>query len=79
MLRFIAGFASAFALLTSATVLAQSPMLSDGGLDIFVGRELELRKLENFLTKAMQGCGRMIFITGEPGIGKTALSNAFCE
>jgi len=45
--------------------------------DILVGREPELRKLETSLTKAVQGFGRMIFITGEPGIGKTALSNAF--
>jgi DNA-binding winged helix-turn-helix (wHTH) protein/tetratricopeptide (TPR) repeat protein len=45
--------------------------------DILVGREPELRKLETSLTKAVQGSGRMIFITGEPGIGKTALSNAF--
>lgn len=45
--------------------------------DILVGREPELHKLEIFLNKAVQGCGRMIFITGEPGIGKTALANAF--
>ena len=30
-----------------------------------------------FLREAAEGGGRMIFITGEPGIGKTALSNAF--
>jgi DNA-binding winged helix-turn-helix (wHTH) protein/tetratricopeptide (TPR) repeat protein len=45
--------------------------------DIVVGRAPELRKLETSLTNALQGFGRMIFITGEPGIGKTALSKAF--
>ena len=45
--------------------------------DILVGRESELRILEDFLRQAAAGTGRMIFITGEPGIGKTALSNAF--
>lgn len=47
------------------------------GSEILVGREPELRKLEMFLSKAVQGFGGMVFITGEPGIGKTALSNAF--
>jgi DNA-binding winged helix-turn-helix (wHTH) protein/tetratricopeptide (TPR) repeat protein len=45
--------------------------------DILVGREPELRILETFLRHAAEGAGRMIFITGGPGIGKTALSNAF--
>jgi DNA-binding winged helix-turn-helix (wHTH) protein/tetratricopeptide (TPR) repeat protein len=45
--------------------------------DVLVGREPELCKLERFLNQAIAGAGRMIFITGEPGIGKTALSNTF--
>jgi DNA-binding winged helix-turn-helix (wHTH) protein/tetratricopeptide (TPR) repeat protein len=45
--------------------------------EILVGREPELRKLETWLCQAIEGAGRIIFITGEPGIGKTALSNAF--
>jgi predicted ATPase/DNA-binding winged helix-turn-helix (wHTH) protein len=55
----------------------QWPGEAEADSDILVGREPELRKLETFLTKAVQGFGRMVFITGEPGIGKTALSNAF--
>ncbi len=54
-----------------------SPNSAEVDSDIVVGRAPELRKLETSLTKAVQGFGRMIFITGEPGIGKTALSNAF--
>ena len=41
-----------------------------------VGREQELRKLESILTDTVRGAGRTVFITGEPGIGKTA-SDAF--
>ncbi len=61
----------------SLPVLQQSHRFAELDSEIIVGREPELRKLETFLTKAVQGCGRMVFITGEPGIGKTALSNAF--
>jgi tetratricopeptide (TPR) repeat protein len=43
----------------------------------FVGREIELSKLEGFLTNAMDSAGRVVFITGEPGIGKTALADEF--
>jgi serine/threonine protein kinase/tetratricopeptide (TPR) repeat protein len=43
----------------------------------FVGREPELRKLESFLRQAVEGSGRIVFITGEPGIGKTSLSDEF--
>jgi len=43
----------------------------------FVGREPEIRKLEGFLEAAIDGTGRVVFITGEPGIGKTSLSDEF--
>ena len=43
----------------------------------FVGRETELSKLEGFLADAIGGTGRVVFITGEPGIGKTSLSDEF--
>ena len=50
---------------------------AEAGSELLVGREPELGKLEGFLREAIEGAGRVIFITGEPGIGKTALSNAF--
>ena len=63
---------------------AESALLAPGGTasaetdsEVLVGREPELHILESFLRDAVEGAGRMIFITGEPGIGKTALSNAF--
>jgi tetratricopeptide (TPR) repeat protein len=43
----------------------------------FVGRGPELKKLEGFLQQAINGTGRVVFITGEPGIGKTSLSDEF--
>jgi predicted ATPase/DNA-binding winged helix-turn-helix (wHTH) protein len=45
--------------------------------DILVGRGLELCKLEGFLRQAIEGAGRMVFISGEAGIGKTALAEEF--
>ena len=63
---------------------AESALLAPGATasaetdsEVLVGREPELRILESFLRDTVEGAGRMIFITGEPGIGKTTLSNAF--
>jgi serine/threonine protein kinase/tetratricopeptide (TPR) repeat protein len=46
-------------------------------LPSFVGREPELTKLEGLLRQAIEANGRVVFITGEPGIGKTSLSDEF--
>ena len=45
----------------------------------FVGREEELEQLNNCLEKALGGKRQLVFITGEPGIGKTGLVEAFCD
>lgn len=37
----------------------------------FVGREQELKQLENAFDKALSGQGSLVMIVGEPGIGKT--------
>ena len=42
-----------------------------------VGREEELAQLQSWLDKARQGERQMAFVTGEPGIGKTALVETF--
>ncbi|MCA1604727.1 MAG: AAA family ATPase, partial [Acidobacteria bacterium] len=36
-----------------------------------------MKKLDGFLQQAVAGTGRVVFITGEPGIGKTSLSDEF--
>ncbi len=43
----------------------------------FVGRETELKRLDDLLRQVVEGRGRLLFVTGEPGIGKTALVNEF--
>src|SRR5688572_6947983 len=57
--------------------IVYDPDLIDRSSPSFVGRELEMRKLEGFLKNAIEGTGRVVFITGEPGIGKTSLSDEF--
>ena len=44
-----------------------------------VGRERELSKLSAHLACALTGHGRVIFVTGETGSGKTVLVNEFCR
>ena len=51
--------------------------LIDSSVPSFVGREPEMRKLDSLLKHAFEGSGRVVFITGEPGIGKTSLSDEF--
>jgi DNA-binding CsgD family transcriptional regulator/tetratricopeptide (TPR) repeat protein len=41
---------------------------------VFVGRSVELGELRAALTEALAGSSRAVLITGEPGIGKTALA-----
>jgi len=42
-----------------------------------VGRETELAQLHRLLEKALNGQRQIVFITGEPGIGKTTLVETF--
>src|SRR5262249_3670773 len=44
-----------------------------------VGREAELAQLHGWLEKALSGERQIIFVTGEAGIGKTTLAEAFLE
>ncbi|MGE0820952.1 MAG: AAA family ATPase [Candidatus Binatia bacterium] len=46
---------------------------------ILVGRDVELTQLYGWLEKALRGERQIVFLTGEPGIGKTTLVNAFAE
>ena len=42
-----------------------------------VGREAEIAQLEGWLEQAQRGARQVVFVAGEPGIGKTTLVNAF--
>jgi DNA-binding winged helix-turn-helix (wHTH) protein len=44
-----------------------------------VGREAELAQLCEGLAKAARGERQLVFVTGEPGIGKTTLVEAFLQ
>ncbi|HJP94077.1 MAG TPA: protein kinase [Pyrinomonadaceae bacterium] len=61
----------------SGLPIVYDPDLIDRSLPSFVGREPEMRRLETLLKQAIDGIGRVVFITGEPGIGKTSLADEF--
>jgi eukaryotic-like serine/threonine-protein kinase len=44
-------------------------------LDLFVGRKRELAQLDAAIDDALVGRGRLILLSGEPGIGKTRLAD----
>jgi DNA-binding winged helix-turn-helix (wHTH) protein len=44
-----------------------------------IGREAELAQLQGLLREAASGRRRIVFVTGEPGIGKTTLIDEFVE
>jgi len=44
---------------------------------VFVARERELARLSAFLDQALSGHGQVVFVTGGPGRGKTALLTRF--
>ncbi len=61
---------------------APSPQLATGHWQLttpIVGRERELAQLQGWFTKALSSERQVVFVTGEPGIGKTTLVEAFLE
>src|SRR5271157_1147918 len=56
---------------------AESPTSTGTAPGRLVGREPELHELRTCFEQALRGQRQMIFITGEPGIGKTALIDEF--
>lgn len=52
------------------------PVLSAPPMSL-VGREVELGRLEQAYARAAQGQRQVVFVTGEPGIGKTTVVDAF--
>jgi len=45
----------------------------------FIGRQAEYETLEKKLSEAANGRGAVVLLAGEPGIGKTRLTEEFCE
>ncbi|HVG29359.1 MAG TPA: protein kinase [Pyrinomonadaceae bacterium] len=54
-----------------------STAADDAGGEAVVGRAPEMEKLDELLRRAIEGSGRVAFVTGEPGIGKSALVGEF--
>ena len=52
---------------------------NQGAKTLLVGRDAELMQLQRYWTKALDGVRQVVFLSGEPGIGKTALVDAFVE
>jgi class 3 adenylate cyclase len=46
---------------------------------VFVARKRELERLGSYLDEALGGNGQVVFITGGPGLGKTALISEFTK
>ncbi|GGH08051.1 ATP-binding protein [Silvibacterium dinghuense] len=59
----------------AAVTEAEETAVASGGL---VGRDAELRLLAEHLKRVKSGERSTLILTGEPGIGKTALLDAFC-
>jgi hypothetical protein len=56
---------------------ASPPLAARQPVTRLAGRETELHLLHDYLTAAIHGKRRILFLTGEPGIGKTALVDQF--
>jgi len=50
------------------------PALGEYFLDVFVGREREIARLDQCLRRALAGQGYLILLEGEAGVGKTRLT-----
>jgi predicted ATPase len=58
-------------------LVSASPPHSTPAARLLVGREAVLERLQAALAQARQGQRQVCFLTGEPGIGKTAVVEAF--
>ena len=53
--------------------------LSNGSAVSLIGREAEMAQLHRWLEQALHGRRQVVFVTGEAGLGKTTLVEAFVE
>ena len=78
-LKGIAGPARAWAALRPASVESRFDALHASGLTELVGREEELDLLLRRWSKAKNGEGQVVLLSGEAGIGKSRLTAALLE
>ena len=55
------------------------PSMPQGPEPIVVGREAELARLESWAAQVIEGRRRVVFVSGEAGIGKTTFVSAFLD
>ncbi len=81
--RFIAPIAASAAPVSSAKFQVSSSDAQHPALrtqhSVLVGRDGELAQLHNLFAKALTGQRQLVFVTGEAGIGKTALVETFLQ
>lgn len=77
--RFIAPVGSCMEKQKSQREEASPIFSSQHPAPLLVGRAAELAQLHNLLERAMDGERQVVFVTGEPGIGKTALVETFIQ
>lgn len=70
------GGAGAFVGGSDTAAAARRPV---GDTEVFVGRAAALRQLGDALSAAADGRGRVVTVSGEPGIGKTSLLRDFAR
>jgi DNA-binding winged helix-turn-helix (wHTH) protein/tetratricopeptide (TPR) repeat protein len=65
----------------SISVLDPEPaaLVSSGAVGGVLGRQAELAKMQRWLDRAVAGVRQTVFVTGEAGIGKTSLVEAFLD
>jgi class 3 adenylate cyclase/tetratricopeptide (TPR) repeat protein len=63
----------AFELIGAAPRRSRLHAAAAHGLTRFVGRDVEMQRLEQALRRAVEGHGQVVAIVGEPGVGKSRL------
>jgi DNA-binding winged helix-turn-helix (wHTH) protein/predicted ATPase len=75
--RFIAPVTPVALSATPAAPASPPLPLSPVPLSLLVGREAELTRLRDWLAQARRGARQVVFVTGEAGMGKTTVVDAF--
>ena len=65
--------------LTPAPTSSMATIAPTTGRTPYVGRETEQAELERLLDQAMAGQGALVFVGGEPGVGKTRLAEELLQ
>ena len=64
---------------TTRPAFLDSPGIPPTETPLFVARQAEMQMLSNHLEQTLAGDGKVVFVTGDAGSGKTALLNSFTQ